>query len=325
MTNQAKVGIFSTITVAIFILGFYFLKGIDVFERKNSYYAVYDRVDGLYKSNEVEINGFTVGRVGDMERDPVTGKIVVRLDLNTDLKVPDSDSTSAQLFSTDFLGTKKIKLIFGTANTYLKEGDTINTYFKRDLTEQIGSQIDPIIGDVKKLIPTLDSTIYFIKYVMDPSNPRGIYTTLEGVNEAIAKVNDILAANEENLQLSIKHIEGLTGNIEKNNAQITNILGNFSNLSDSLQQANLKQTVTNLNNTITELNGVVADINQGKGTLGKIIKQDDLYTAIDTAVANLNILLKDVKQRPYRYISINVLGSKKAEKRRELKYNESGK
>lgn len=325
MTNQAKVGIFSTITIAIFILGFYFLKGIDLFERKNTYYAVYDRVDGLYKSNDVEINGFPVGKVSDMQRDPLTGKIVVKLDLITDLKIPDSDSTSAQLFSTDFLGTKKIKLIFGRSDKYLEEGDTIPTYFKQDLTEQIGSQIDPIMGDVRHMLPTLDTAIYRISYMFDPHNDQGIYTTLAGANSAIARLNAILADNQATLQATIKNLEGITGNIEKNNQQITNILKNFSNVSDSLEQANLKQTIENLNTTITQLNTMVADINQGKGTMGKVIKEDDLYNSIDSAVANLNTLLLDVKQRPYRYISINVLGSKKAEERRAKKYNESGK
>ena len=111
MTNQAKVGIFTTITIAIFILGFYFLKGTNLFVRKNVYYAVYERVDGLYKSNLIEINGFPIGRVGTMERNPETGKIVVELDLDKNVRVPKSDSTVAVLVSTDFLGSKKVKLI----------------------------------------------------------------------------------------------------------------------------------------------------------------------------------------------------------------------
>ncbi|HLP52857.1 MAG TPA: hypothetical protein VK154_18340, partial [Chitinophagales bacterium] len=80
-----------------------------------------------------------------------------------------------------------------------------------------------------------------------------------------------------------------------------------------------------LNSAIGQLNGVLADVNQGKGTLGKIVKDDALYSKVDTAVTNLNVLLKDVKARPYRYISINVLGAKKAEERRAIKYDESGK
>ena len=325
MSNQVKVGLFSTVSVVIFVLGFYFLKGTNLFVRKNVYYAVYDRVDGLYKSNPIDINGFPVGKVGDMERDPLTGKIVVELDLDKNIQIPKSDSTRADLVSTDFLGSKKVRLVFGSSSTFYEEGDTINTFFKQDLTEQIGAQIDPIMGDVRHMLPQLDTTITGIKLLFDERNPKGIYTTLDGINTAIAQINVILAQNQQTLKLTLNNLQSITGNIEKNNDAITAILKNAENVTDSLQQANLKQTVSNLNNAISQLNGVLKDVNEGKGTLGKIVKDDELYTKVDTAVNNLNVLLKDVKARPYRYISINVFGAKKAEERRAQKYDESGK
>lgn len=323
MSNPYKVGIFSFITIVIFVFGFYFLKGINVFERKNNYYCVFERVDGLYKSNLVEIDGFPIGRVGEMKRNHQTGMIVVRLDLETDFRIPKSEKTYAQLFSTDFLGSKKIKLVFGESDEFYADGDTINTFFKKDLTEQIGANIDPIMLEVRKMMPMLDTTIYGLQMMFDEKNPNGVNTTINQLNLALYKLNAILAANEANLQLTFKHLEAITGNVEKNNAQITNILENFSAVSDSLQQANLKQTIQNLNTTIGELNGLVNDINAGKGTLGKVIKDDKLYASVDSAVSNMNVLLKDIKARPYRYIRINVLGSKKAEERQEKKYNES--
>ncbi len=330
MSNQAKVGIFSTVSIVIFILGFYFLKGTNLFVRKNVYYAVYDRVDGLYKSNLVDVNGFPVGRVGNMARNPVTGKIVVELDLDKGIQIPktddsQTDSTYAALISTDFLGSKKVRLVFGKSNTFYEDGDTIKTYFKQDLTEQIGAQIDPIMGDVRHMLPQLDTTIMGIKYLFDQGNPKGIYVTLGGVNNALGQINGILSQNQQTLKLTLDNLQSITGNIEKNNSAITAILKNAQNVTDSLQQANLKQMVENLNATITQLNGVVKDINQGKGTLGKIVKDDELYTKVDTAINNLNVLLKDVKARPYRYISINVFGAKKAEARRAKKYDETGK
>jgi phospholipid/cholesterol/gamma-HCH transport system substrate-binding protein len=323
VSNPYKVGIFSFITIVIFVFGFYFLKGINVFERKNNYYCVFERVDGLYKSNLVEIDGFPIGRVGEMKRNHQTGMIVVRLDLETDFRIPKSEKTYAQLFSTDFLGSKKIKLVFGKSDEFYSDGDTINTFFKKDLTEQIGANIDPIMLEVRKMMPMLDTTIYGLQMMFDEKNPNGVNTTINQLNLALYKLNAILAANEANLQLTFKHLEAITGNVEKNNAQITNILENFSAVSDSLQQANLKQTIQNLNTTIGELNGLVNDINAGKGTLGKVIKDDKLYASVDSAVSNMNVLLKDIKARPYRYIRINVLGSKKAEERQEKKYNES--
>ncbi len=325
MTNQAKVGIFSTVSVIIFILGFYFLKGTNLFVRKNVYYAVYDRVDGLYKSNEVVVNGFRIGRVSTMERNPETGRIVVQLDLDKDILIPKSDSTQALLVSTDFLGSKQVSIVFGNSKEYYADGDTIHTFFKKDLTEQIGAQIDPIMIDVRKMLPQLDSTIRGIKMLFDANNPKSIYTTLATVNVALKKIDLILAQNGETLHLTISNLQSITSNIEKSNEAITKILNNAESFTDSLQQANIKQTIENLNKTVTQLNGVMTDINSGKGTLGKIIKNDELYAKVDSAVVNLNVLLKDVKARPYRYISINVLGAKKAEDRRAKKYNESGK
>lgn len=324
MTNQAKVGIFSIISIIIFVLGFYFLKGINLFERKNSYYAVYERVDGLYKSNGVVINGFPVGRVGDMVRDAETGKVVVRLDLDHGLKIPDSDSTVASLFSTDFLGTKEIQLTLGHSDKYLKEGDTIHTYFKKDLTEQIGAQIDPIMNGLNAIVPKVDTTIAGLSWLLSEKNPKGIYMTKGEIDQALIKLDLILAQNQAAIQATMKNLESITGNIEKNNDQITKILKNAGSFTDTLQQANLKQTIENLNNTVTGLKTMLNDVNAGKGTLGKVVKDDALYNKVDSAVAHLDVLLKDVKARPYRYINISVFGQKKHEKRMEEKYNESG-
>ena len=325
MTNQAKVGIFTFVTVAIFILGFYFLKGTNLFVRKNVYYAVYERVDGLYKSNLIEVNGFPIGRVGDMKRDPETGKIVIELDLDKNVKVPKSDSTCALLVSTDFLGSKKVKMVFGNSGVYMNDGDTISTLFKKDITEQLGSEIDPIMGDIKKMLPGLDSTIGGIKLMFDVNDTRSFYTTLSKVNKAIDGINAILADNRSTIKLTLDNLQSFTGNLEKNNDKITHLLGNIDNLSDSLKQANLKETIENLNASISQLKLLLTDINQGKGTLGKVVKGDELYSKVDSAIGNLNVLLKDVKARPYRYIRINVLGATKAEKRRALQDNETGK
>jgi phospholipid/cholesterol/gamma-HCH transport system substrate-binding protein len=316
VTNQAKVGIFTTVTIVIFVLGFYFLKGINLFQRKNVYYAVYDRVDGLYKSNQVDVNGFPIGRVGNMDRDPVTGRIVVRLDLDKNIRVPKSDSTVALLISTDFLGSKKIRMVFGQSDKFYEDGDTISTYFKKDLTEQLGSQFDPIMVMVKEMLPTIDSTIGGLRILFDAKDSRSIFTTVAKANSAMTKVDTILAQNQKTLEVLLKNLESFTANLEKNNGEINVIVKNVSSLSDSLQQANMKQTIENLNLTIAQLKGILADINGGKGTLGKVVKSDELYAKVDSTIGNLNALVKDVKARPYRYISINVLGSKKAEQRR---------
>ena len=67
ITNEAKVGLMSIIALAMLILGFNYLKGKDVFNSTKKIYAVFPKLGSLVKSNEVKINGLTIGTVYDVE------------------------------------------------------------------------------------------------------------------------------------------------------------------------------------------------------------------------------------------------------------------
>ncbi|MFZ7169265.1 MAG: MlaD family protein, partial [Bacteroidota bacterium] len=63
ISNEVKVGIAFTLTIAGFFWGMNFLKGTDLFSTSNKYYVVYDDVNGIVKSNPVIMNGFKIGQV----------------------------------------------------------------------------------------------------------------------------------------------------------------------------------------------------------------------------------------------------------------------
>jgi phospholipid/cholesterol/gamma-HCH transport system substrate-binding protein len=326
VSNQAKVGILTTATVAIFILGFYFLKGKNLWERKDYYYAVYDRIDGLYKSNLVLINGFPVGRVEDMDMDPENYHIVIKIETKKGVKIP--ANSVAELISTDLLGQKVLRVNLGDAGEYLENGDTLITGFERGLSEQF----TPIADKVNNMLPKLDSTLAGLQLLFNTNNPTGVISavaklnaTIDDIRLTVGSVNGLVASNQKSIDATMKNIESISANFEKNNDNLTNILSNVSSISDSLQQANLKQTMVELSATVTQLKMLLDDVNKGNGSLGKLVKQDELYNHIDSAVGSLDFLLKDVKNRPYRYVNVTVFGNKKREERIEKKYNESGK
>lgn len=326
MSNQARVGLLTTASVAIFIFGFYFLKGKNLWERKDYYYAVYDRIDGLYKSNLVLVNGYPVGRVEDMDMNPDNYHIVIKIEINKGMKIP--ANSVAELISTDLLGQKVVRIDLGGSKGYLEPGDTLITFFETGLSEQF----TPIADKVNMMLPKLDTTLQGLQILFTANNPTGVIAavaklnaTIDDIRATVGSVNALIASNQKSIDATMKNVESISANFEKNNDNITKIMSNFGSISDSLQQANLKQTLLELSATVTQLKILLDDVNQGKGTLGKVVKQDELYNHIDSTIASLDYLLKDVKNRPYRYINVSVFGNKKREERIEKKYNESGK
>jgi phospholipid/cholesterol/gamma-HCH transport system substrate-binding protein len=65
-----------------------------------------------------------------------------------------------------------------------------------------------------------------------------------------------------------------------------------------------------LDKTINDVNKLVAQINAGKGTVGKLVKDDSLYVNLNKSAADLDKLLIDFKEHPGRYIHFSVFGKK---------------
>ena len=110
ITKEAKVGILAILSLAILFVGFKFLKGIDFLDPANTYYVVYDNIDGLTASNPVEINGYRVGRVGEIKllQDGTKTRMLVSLEINDELEI--YEGSEAMLKDSDFLGSKAIEL-----------------------------------------------------------------------------------------------------------------------------------------------------------------------------------------------------------------------
>ena len=77
ITREVKIGFFAVVCLAVLFWGLNFLKGRNVFSRTNTYYAVFNRVDGLKPTNDIMLSGFKIGSVKSIAFDDVDRKSVV--------------------------------------------------------------------------------------------------------------------------------------------------------------------------------------------------------------------------------------------------------
>jgi len=119
-----------------------------------------------------------------------------------------------------------------------------------------------------------------------------------------------MASEKIKISAILTKLNTLAGMLEKNTGKIDNIIGNFSDLSDSLSKSDLKSAISEADKTLKELNKLVAQINAGQGTLGKLAKNDSLYNNLNKASDDLDKLMKDLRINPERYIHFSVFGKK---------------
>ena len=64
MSKEIKVALFVIVVAAIFIFGLNFLKGKGFFDDNSRYFAIFEQVGGMYKSDPIVVNGYQIGKMG---------------------------------------------------------------------------------------------------------------------------------------------------------------------------------------------------------------------------------------------------------------------
>ncbi|HEY8388862.1 MAG TPA: MlaD family protein, partial [Parasegetibacter sp.] len=116
ISNETKIGLLTAVGIVVLILGFNFLKGKNLFDKRTRIFAVFSKIEGLTVSNPVTINGLQVGAVAELkELDKNMSNIVVGIDLTKDINIPEN-STAVINPSLGGLGTTSIVIELGSSS-----------------------------------------------------------------------------------------------------------------------------------------------------------------------------------------------------------------
>ncbi len=310
ISNETKVGILATVAIAILIIGYSFLKGNDVFSSDNTYYASYDRVDGLSVSKPVMVNGYQIGRVSKMKLQ-ANGQIVTEFKIKKDYAVP--ANSIARIASTDLLGGKAIVFELGDSQMYANDGDTLQANIERNILEQV----EPVQKKAEAVVAVLDSVLGSINNTINADFQRNfnrsiasIANTLNTLEHTTTQVDAIVGTQRTRLAGILQNVEAITANIKNNSEHINAVFANMNQFSGQLARADFETTLQSANKAVADFQAVADRVNEGKGSLGLLLNDEELYYNLADASKNLDELMIDLKKNPGRYVQFSIFGKK---------------
>lgn len=306
-----RIGLIISITLFGLVWGVNFLKGKGTFKSDSTYYIIYDRIDGLAKSNPVMVNGFAIGQVDHIGFTADTsGRLIVEISVKDKVELP--GGSVARIFSSDLMGTKAIELIFGDEDFMHHSGDTLIPDFEGSLQEMVSVQMLPIKNQAETLLKQMEDAINVINLIFNEetrnriqSSIKNIENTFSNLESSSTNLDSIVSGGKNNIENILTNVESITLNLEKNNNLITQSLNNVSQITDSLAQANLKQTLLETYALMANLNEITDKINNSEGTIGELVNNDTLYYNLEDVTYSLNRLLEDMRLNPKRYVQFS--------------------
>lgn len=309
MSKEVKVGLFAIISGAILYLGFNYLKGKDFFSPTNKYYVLYQNIDGLNVSNPVIVNGYAVGRVSSIgilqEKD---NQIIVEMDVDENVIL--GDSTVAELVNSDFLGSKAILLKIGDLSRPIENGDTLKSKIDKGLQDLFESA-QPITANLTVTIRRINEILLGME-----GAGEDIKTTIQSLNSTLISVKSFIKQNNTKINESLDGVNTLLANVNSKVDLLEPILLNADSALIKVNDLPLDSAVNSLNHVLSELTLVMSDINAGKGTMGKMMKEDSLYNNLNKTIEDLDRLLIHFNENPKHFLGPLGKSKKKIEKDR---------
>ncbi|HKS24698.1 MAG TPA: MlaD family protein [Thermoanaerobaculia bacterium] len=292
MSSAAKVGAFMLVVLGV--LAFFVLKIEDVKVRRTNdskkITAVFDSVAGLDNRSAVRVAGVRVGKVTKIDLRP-DGKAEVELEIDKDVQL--HANAQAHVANLGLLGEKYIELDPGTPNQpVLSEQKTVVLPGTQPATiDQVTDQISAIATDVKAITASLRAT------VATPNGQAQLQDIVANVDNITKQVRDLIAANRANVDATMANAQAITAQLK---TQIPRLADSIERVANSMNGTlnenradvhkaieNLKTLSADLRTTSENLGAITGQVRSGKGTVGKLLYEDETANRLNSALASV--------------------------------------
>lgn len=284
--TETKVGIFVILAVSIFI---FMTLGIGALRLGSSGYSAYtvsfDDVSGLSQKGDVKIAGVKVGWVEKIE---LTQSGKAQADIMVSKKYALYDNAYAVVRQEGLIGTKYLEIIPGDP---LLPQLTAGNQLARPGREAVS--VDELLFKFKNIANHVEQVTDSIKDAFTgQERSEQLKSMVENLSNASAKLERLatsldhtISDKEDTLKQIVDNIASFTQSLKED---LPDLKSNLTQSSDSIAKA-----AEEAREGFSSISSVTQKLDEGRGLLGKLINEDDMYRDIKTAVSGIkNYLAK---------------------------------
>jgi phospholipid/cholesterol/gamma-HCH transport system substrate-binding protein len=295
ISKEVRVGLFMVSSLVLLYLGFNYLKGIDFFSSRKKYYAIYENVDQLMPSNQVYLNGVSVGRVSRIQIQQRRSRVVVEMEIDSYVILGDS---SIAILNGDFLGTKFIQLNVGTITRQLNTKDTLQSTVAKGITAFLEESAAPVADNLQSTLRKLNTILENLS-----KNSQKLDGIFDDFKATPGLVNSTLANANNSITHLSDSIQSLTGNINTTLRKLDPTLANFKTISDSLKSIEVNQSLVKIRETLTKINETLDQFSNGDNTVSKLMTEDSLYVNLNKMFLTIDSLATHFNENPRHFMA----------------------
>ena len=277
-TLETRLGLFFALALVVAVLLLELIGAADFFKGGYRINASFKNAQDLKKGDLVKTAGVEIGRVESVELENGLAKVTLKIQA----KYPVKTDAKAAIKFTGLMGQNFVSIEGGTAAAPKIETGSIDTYEQPDLSTLM-LKLEGVAGGIDNLTKSFSTD--------------NISSLLGPLTDFIKQSTGPLTASFVNLRTVSDQIaagKGSVGRLVMDDSFYVSAYAAVTNL--QLAAADIKGLTAQADSMISQTRVLINDINAGKGTLGKLAKDEALYTETTSAMSNLREIFEKMNK-----------------------------
>ena len=278
---ETRLGIFFALALVVAVLILETIGAVDFFRGGYRITASFKNAQEIKKGDLVKMAGVEIGRVDSVKL--VAGKALLTLKINGKPEDNDIHTDSKALIKfTGLMGQNFVSIEGGTSGSPKIQTGSIETVEQPDLSVLM-AKLEGVAGGIENLTKSFSTD--------------NLSTLLGPLTDFINKNSGPLTATIGNLRLVSDNLatgKGTMGRLVSDDSLYTAAYSTVTNL--QFATSDIKALTAQADGMIGQMRSVVEQINAGKGTLGRLTKDDSLFVETTNAMANLREILQKLNR-----------------------------
>lgn len=276
--NPLKVGLLTLAAIAsVVVMSLKITSNQSGFGEYAEYKTILKDASGIFEKTSIKVAGINAGKIKKIELNGT--EALITFEMLEAIKV--TNNSKLKIKSVGFLGDKYIDIDLGDQNAEkLPEGSFVRAEGGEGF-EQLGKDASEVLKEVKEIAKTVRESL------RDDEGNNIVKEIVANLKDITASVKRITTGNEDKINQIMEDVRALTAQLafETDRYQKDSLMGDLSKIGPILDKVDA---------AAADLKVILADVKEGKGTVGKLLRDDAVVDQVSQTLSSVNRLVNRI-------------------------------
>jgi phospholipid/cholesterol/gamma-HCH transport system substrate-binding protein len=243
-----------------------------------TYKTILSDASGIFEKSSIKVAGINAGRIKKIELNGAQGALVT-FEMLEEVKL--TDKSVLKIKSVGFLGDKYLDIILGDQSGERLPPESFVTAEGGQGFEELSKDAGEVLKEVKEIAKTIRESL------KDDQGKNMVKEIIANIHDITGSLKRLTTTNEDKFNQIVDDVKAISDQLafETDRYQKDSLMGDLSKIGPILDKADA---------AVSDLKVIIADLKDGKGTVGKLLRDDAVVDQVSQTLSSVNRLVNRI-------------------------------